>query len=98
MDDDPLDPMQRAMQRLPPWQRRLIELYHFEHRSYDEIAEQLCLQEAVVKSRLNRARLALKGHLGEGGAGALVPALLPPVPPSRSGRQVEPPPRDAGDA
>jgi RNA polymerase sigma-70 factor (ECF subfamily) len=55
--------VQRAVMALPPTQRLMIGLYHFQHRSYEEIAEVMGLPIGTVKSRLNRARLALKSRL-----------------------------------
>lgn len=55
--------IQRAVLSLPKTQRLMIGLYHFQHRSYDEIAEIMGLPIGTVKSRLNRARLALKSKL-----------------------------------
>lgn len=52
--------LQRAINQLPPERRVLIVLYHFENLSYEEIAELLRLPVGTVKSRLNRARLALR--------------------------------------
>lgn len=52
--------LQRAINQLPPERRVLIVLYHFENLSYEEIAELLKLPVGTVKSRLNRARLALR--------------------------------------
>ena len=57
------DTIQRAVQTLPEAQRVMIALYHFHHRSYEEIAEVMGLPIGTVKSRLNRARLALKSKL-----------------------------------
>jgi RNA polymerase sigma-70 factor (ECF subfamily) len=51
--------LQRAINSLPDYQRVIVTLYHMQHRSYDEIAEILRLPIGTVKSRLNRARLAL---------------------------------------
>ncbi|MDH7601025.1 MAG: sigma-70 family RNA polymerase sigma factor [Armatimonadota bacterium] len=51
--------LQRAINALPDYQRIIITLYHVEHRSYEEIAEILKLPIGTVKSRLNRARLAI---------------------------------------
>lgn len=55
--------VQRAVLALPKNQRLMIALYHFQHRSYDEIADIMGLPIGTVKSRLNRARLALKSKL-----------------------------------
>src|SRR5207249_5046918 len=55
--------VQEAVLALPPNQRVMIALYHFEGRSYEEIAAIMSLPIGTVKSRLNRARLALKNKL-----------------------------------
>lgn len=55
--------IQQAVLTLPQNQRLMIGLYHFQHRSYEEIAEIMGLPIGTVKSRLNRARLALKNKL-----------------------------------
>jgi RNA polymerase sigma-70 factor (ECF subfamily) len=52
-----------AVRDLPENQRVMIALYHFQSRSYEEIAEIMNLPIGTVKSRLNRARLALKEKL-----------------------------------
>ena len=51
--------LQCAINSLPDYQRVIVTLYHMQHRSYEEIAEALRLPIGTVKSRLNRARLAL---------------------------------------
>jgi RNA polymerase sigma-70 factor (ECF subfamily) len=48
-----------AINSLPEYQRIIVTLYHVEDLSYDEIADILQLPIGTVKSRLNRARLAL---------------------------------------
>jgi RNA polymerase sigma-70 factor (ECF subfamily) len=53
----------QAIQSLPEYQRAMIVLYHVHQRSYEEIAETMGLPLGTVKSRLNRARLALKEKL-----------------------------------
>jgi RNA polymerase sigma-70 factor (ECF subfamily) len=55
--------IQQAVLSLPRNQRLMIALYHFQGRSYEEIAAVLGLPIGTVKSRLNRARLALKHKL-----------------------------------
>lgn len=55
--------LQRAISSLPEYQRIIVTLYHMQHRSYEEIAEILRLPIGTVKSRLNRARLALAEKL-----------------------------------
>jgi RNA polymerase sigma-70 factor (ECF subfamily) len=57
------DLIRHAVLALPKNQRLMIALYHFQHRSYEEIAEVMGLPIGTVKSRLNRARLALKNKL-----------------------------------
>ena len=55
--------LQGAINSLPDYQRIIVTLYHIQHRSYEEIAEILKLPIGTVKSRLNRARLALAEKL-----------------------------------
>lgn len=51
--------LQAAINSLPDYQRIIVTLYHMQHRSYEEIAEIMNLPIGTVKSRLNRARIAL---------------------------------------
>ncbi len=53
----------RAIQTLPETQRVMVVLYHTQGLSYEEIAEITRLPMGTVKSRLNRARLALRDRL-----------------------------------
>jgi RNA polymerase sigma-70 factor (ECF subfamily) len=55
--------LQRTISSLPEYQRAMVTLYHTEQKSYEEIAEIMNLPIGTVKSRLNRARLALKEKL-----------------------------------
>jgi RNA polymerase sigma-70 factor (ECF subfamily) len=57
--------LQEAIFSLPDYQRAMIILYHVQHVPYEEIAEILSLPIGTVKSRLNRARAALKKKLEE---------------------------------
>ncbi len=52
-----------AIASLPDYQRAMVLLYHVHEKSYEEIAEMMKLPIGTVKSRLNRARLALKDKL-----------------------------------
>ena len=55
--------LRNAINSLPEYQRMIVTLYHLHDRSYEEIAEILHLPIGTVKSRLNRARLALAEKL-----------------------------------
>ncbi|MCX6361846.1 MAG: sigma-70 family RNA polymerase sigma factor [Armatimonadetes bacterium] len=52
--------LQGAVSRLPDYQRVMVVMYHVEGKSYEEIAAAAGLPIGTVKSRLNRARLALR--------------------------------------
>ena len=52
--------LMRAIERLPEGQRDVLRLAFLEGRSYPEIAEELDISEANVKTRVNRARLRLR--------------------------------------
>lgn len=56
--------LQRAIAGLPEAQRVMVVLYHTQGLAYEEIAEITGLPMGTVKSRLNRARLALRDRLG----------------------------------
>jgi RNA polymerase sigma-70 factor, ECF subfamily len=62
--------VEEALQRLPERQRLPLVLYHFEELSYDEIAEQLGVSLAKVKTDTFRARAALAKVLAERGVTA----------------------------
>ena len=53
--------LERALRRLPDHQRVPIVLFHFEERSYQEIATLLGVSLAKVKTDIHRGREALKG-------------------------------------
>jgi len=55
--------LQQAIAALPKSQRPLVSLFHYEGRTYKEIADTLHVPTGTVKSRLNRARLALREML-----------------------------------
>lgn len=55
--------VRRAIRGLPEHHRVVLVLYDLQGCSYEEIAETLRLSLGTVKSRLNRARLALKEKL-----------------------------------
>ena len=64
-DKDRSERIARAIGALPDFQRAMVVLYHVNHKSYEEIAEIMRLPIGTVKSRLNRARIALKEKLSE---------------------------------
>jgi RNA polymerase sigma-70 factor (ECF subfamily) len=55
--------LSESIDQLPENYRTIIILFHTEMLSYEEITETLCLPIGTVKSRLNRARLALRDLL-----------------------------------
>ena len=60
--------IQEAMRRIPLEQRLLLELAHWEGLSGREIAQALEIGEYTVRSRLSRARAALREALEQLGA------------------------------
>lgn len=52
--------MQNAISELPESQRAMIVMFHVENLSYEDIAAAMDMPIGTVKSRLNRARLALR--------------------------------------
>lgn len=57
--------LEKAICTLPETQRIMIVMYHTQGLAYEEIAELTELPIGTVKSRLNRARLALRDRLGK---------------------------------
>ncbi len=55
--------VQSALSQMPDYQKAMLVMYHVENLTYEEIAERLDLPLGTVKSRLNRARLALRDLL-----------------------------------
>ena len=55
--------VQSALMRLPEDLRAAVVLYDIEGQSYGDIAEVLGIPEGTVKSRIHRARIALREHL-----------------------------------
>jgi RNA polymerase sigma-70 factor (ECF subfamily) len=62
-DKERIAVLNHAIQQLPEYQRTMVVMYHMEQKSYEEIAEVMEVPIGTVKSRLNRARLALKDLL-----------------------------------
>lgn len=58
------DALARALDSLPELHRAMLVMFHLEGLSYIEIAEALDLPVGTVKSRLNRARVALRDEVG----------------------------------
>ena len=59
--------LEAALNSLPADQRQIITLRAIDDLSYTEIAEILQIQEGTVKSRLSRARTALRNKLLQNG-------------------------------
>jgi RNA polymerase sigma-70 factor (ECF subfamily) len=57
--------VQRCLQALPEALRAPVVLFDIEGLSYGEIADILSVAEGTVKSRIHRARLALRRELGD---------------------------------
>ena len=55
--------LSEAISSLPDYQRTMVKLFHAEGRTYEEIASMMDIPVGTVKSRLNRARLALREML-----------------------------------
>jgi len=62
--------IEEALSHLPERHRLSLVLYHFEELSYDEIAKQLRVPLATVKSDIHRARQALLKQLQSRGISA----------------------------
>lgn len=60
---DEADLVWRAIESLSPIHRQIIILRDIDGYSYDEIADMLELEVGTVKSRINRARKAVKEYL-----------------------------------
>jgi RNA polymerase sigma-70 factor, ECF subfamily len=56
--------VQRALEKLPAAQARLLETFHFERHPVAEIAASTGLSQRAVEGRLRRARQRLRGLLG----------------------------------
>lgn len=62
---DAVEAVRTAISELPAVWRDVIILRDFEGCSYADIAEKLGISEGTVKSRLNRARTAVKNYLAK---------------------------------
>jgi len=60
LQDERQRQLRQAILALPPEQRAVIELRHFQELSYEEMAQSLDISLANVKVRLFRARKKLK--------------------------------------
>lgn len=73
LNDELREVMQHGVDRLPEDLRTVFLLRDVEERSNAEVSEILDLSVAAVKSRLHRARLALRSHLNRYFAGRGTP-------------------------
>lgn len=62
-ESDRQDHLERALRRLPDYQRVPLVLFHFEDMSYDEIAAALDVSLGKVKTDIHRGREALRREL-----------------------------------
>ena len=79
--------LEEALTKLPPSQRVPLVLYHFENKTYDEIAASLKISLSKVKTDIFRGREALKKKLMLRGAAEEVRqdfAVRKPVPPTHN--------------
>ena len=67
LDAEEREALARAMNQLPVEYREILTLRAIQDLSYTEIAEILKIKEGTVKSRLSRARLALRNKLLQNG-------------------------------
>lgn len=61
--------LQQAIQRLPTDYREVILLHHFQHMSYQQIADRIGSPIRTIETRLYRARALLRKALAEGEGG-----------------------------
>lgn len=64
LDAQSLGDVERALQRLSAEHRAILVLREIEELSYEELAEQLNVAVGTVRSRLARARAALRAEMG----------------------------------
>ena len=62
--------VEQALRRLPEHQRVPLVLYHFEELSYEDIARQLGISLAkvrtdILRGRVTMAKLLARAHLGD---------------------------------
>ena len=60
-----VDKVAECMEQLKPEHARILTMRNVRNMSYEEIAEELGLSIGTVKSRINRAREALRDLMGE---------------------------------
>lgn len=63
MDGELREQIEKAISQLPEWQRETVTLFYLEDKDISAVARALGIREGTVKSRLSRARQALKDSL-----------------------------------
>lgn len=59
--------LEAALGRLPEGARQVFVLHDIEGYTHEEIASQMAIAAGTSKAQLHRARMLLRGYLGEGG-------------------------------
>ncbi|MBD2769781.1 sigma-70 family RNA polymerase sigma factor [Hymenobacter sp. BT664] len=75
-----LQSLEAALAQLPPAQRRCLELFYLEKKSYREIATETSLELSLVRSHLQNGKRMLRRQLEPPGKAA----TTPPVPPTNN--------------
>jgi RNA polymerase sigma-70 factor (ECF subfamily) len=58
-----IDILNTAVNTLPPHKQRVFRLYHFENKTFDEIAQELNLSVASVKFYLKQSRASIRQYV-----------------------------------
>jgi len=71
-----IDILNNAVDHLPPHKQKVFRLYHFENKTFDEIAQELNLSVASVRFYLKQSRALIRQYVNEHFAPAAGISLL----------------------